>query len=406
MLQWAGVQEFVAEARERDARMTTRRSRRYQRGSICKSQNGEIWYGKYYPAPGAPQKRVQLGRTSEMDDKAARTALDDIVAALNRDPAHMLGSEPVRRFVEQVYIPQKYENGDWRRATRQEAERLFRRHVLPEIGEFRCRDLRAESLRGVLRKLANAGSSYGSVSQVKCALGDMIRAMVGEGYISTNIAEGLKTPKNAQRADRSRLQRVTLAEYCRAWTVLDERERLAFDLVTFCGLRESEVYGLKNRDLFRPGAIRVERSWYRGDVNRTKTGERRDVGIDPEIFDRLTTWIGSLADRSPEGWIFPSERVVTPLFPDNVLRRDVYPRLEPLGLDWINFRVLRRSHSTLHQDKGTDPKIIADQQGHGLGVHLSDYVQSSIARKQEAVTALWSDFVAIRSATVEGDRDK
>ena len=113
-----------------------------------------------------------------------------------------------------------------------------------------------------------------------------------------------------------------------------------------------------------------------------------------------------LADRSPEGWIFPSERVVTPLFPDNVLRRDVYPRLEPLGLDWINFRVLRRSHSTLHQDKGTDPKIIADQQGHGLGVHLSDYVQSSIARKQEAVTALWSDFVAIRSATVEGDRDK
>ena len=31
--------------------------------------------------------------------------LDDIVAALNRNPAHVLGVEPVRRFVEQVYIP-------------------------------------------------------------------------------------------------------------------------------------------------------------------------------------------------------------------------------------------------------------------------------------------------------------
>src|SRR5437016_13846384 len=56
--------------------MTTRRARRYQRGSICRSENGEVWYGKYYPAPGAPQRRVPLGRTSEMDGKQARTALD------------------------------------------------------------------------------------------------------------------------------------------------------------------------------------------------------------------------------------------------------------------------------------------------------------------------------------------
>jgi len=48
VLQLAEIQEFVAETRERDALMTTRR---YQRGSICKSADGEVWYGKYYPAP-------------------------------------------------------------------------------------------------------------------------------------------------------------------------------------------------------------------------------------------------------------------------------------------------------------------------------------------------------------------
>ena len=141
MLQSSKIQEFVAETRERHAFMTTRITRRYQRGNVSKSANGEIWYGKYYPAPGTPQKRVQLGRTSEMDEKAARVALDDIVAALNRNPTHALGSEPARRFVEQVYIPQKYENGDWRKASGDAAEGLFRRHILPEIGEMRCRDL-------------------------------------------------------------------------------------------------------------------------------------------------------------------------------------------------------------------------------------------------------------------------
>ena len=73
----------------------------------------------------------------------------------------------------------------------------------------------------------------------------------------------------------------------------------------------------------------------------------------------------------------------------------IHPRLEPLGLDWVNFAVLRRSHSTLHEDRGTDAKIIADQQGHGLGVHLDRYVDSSVARKREAAVALWSDFKAL-----------
>ena len=135
MIQSIQIQEFVAETRETDALMTTRR---YQRGSICKSANGEVWYGKYYPAPGAPQKRVQLGRTAEQDEKQARIALDDIVAVLNRNPAHALGAEPVRRFVEQVYIPQKYENGDWRKASGQEAEYLFRRSI--QIGRASCRE--------------------------------------------------------------------------------------------------------------------------------------------------------------------------------------------------------------------------------------------------------------------------
>jgi integrase len=332
-----------------------------------------------------------------MNERQARTALDDIIALLNRNPAHAQGAELVRRFVEQVYIPQKYENGDWRRATGQEAEYLFRRSILSEIGELRCRDLKAAHLRAVLRKLAGTGLSYESVSKVKCAMGDMVKRMVAEEYLMSNIAAGLKTPKTARRSDRSRLRRVTLAEYSQAWNVLDERERLACDLVTFCGLRESEVYGLKNGDLFQQGTIRVQRSWYKGDINPTKTDEIREVGVGAEIFERLIAWIANLPERNDEGWAFPSERIVTPLLPDNVLRRCIHPRLEPLGLDWVNFAVLRRSHSTLHEDRGTSPKIIADQQGHGLGVHLDRYVDSSVARKQEAVTALWSDFKALRS---------
>jgi len=73
--------------------------------------------------------------------KRARVALDDIIAAMNKNPANALGAESVRRFVEQVFEPVKYSNGDWRKATGDEAEGQLRRAILPEIGEKRCRDV-------------------------------------------------------------------------------------------------------------------------------------------------------------------------------------------------------------------------------------------------------------------------
>jgi integrase len=232
---------------------------------------------------------------------------------------------------------------------------------------------------------------------VKCAMGDMVKMAVAEGYITTNIAEGLKTPRTARLSDRSLLRCITLPEYLQAWNALEERERLAFDLVTFCGLRESEAYVLKINDFFRHGAIRVQRSWFKGSVSPTKTNKVRNVAIEDEIFERLMAWIAGLPERNGEGWVFPSEGIVTPVLPDNVIRRWIRPRLEPLNLGWVTFAVLRRSHSTLHKEKGTDPKVIADQQGHGLGVDMAEYVESSLAVKRAAVSALWADFKALRS---------
>src|SRR5262249_19803489 len=150
----------------------------------------------------------------------------------------------------------------------------------------------------------------------------------------------------------------------------------------------------KVRDLIKRGAIRIERSCYRGNVEPPKNGRTRLVGVEFEIFERVERRIDGLPERGPEGWIFPSEKILTPFRPDNVLRSSIYPRLEPLGLKSINFAVLRRSHSTLHQARGTDPKIIADQQGHGLDVHMTEYVDSHLDRKREATSALWSDFKA------------
>ena len=59
----------------------------------------------------------------------------------------------------------------------------------------------------MLRKLAGAGLSRESVNHFRLAMGDMVKWMVAESYLMSNIAEGLKTPKAAKRSDRSLLRR-------------------------------------------------------------------------------------------------------------------------------------------------------------------------------------------------------
>lgn len=59
-----------------------------------------------------------------------------------------------------------------------------------------------------------------------------------------------------------------------------------------------------------------------------------------------------------------------------------------VGLEWATFQVMRRTHSTLMGELGTDPKLVADQQGHTTDVNLNVYTMSSVGARKEAVERL------------------
>lgn len=70
-------------------------------------------------------------------------------------------------------------------------------------------------------------------------------------------------------------------------------------------------------------------------------------------------------------------------------------RLRPADLGWINFAVLRRSHSTLHKQRNSDLKIIADQQLHGMRTHLDAYVQSGLAERKAEAAKLYANLAGV-----------
>ena len=49
---------------------------------------------------------------------------------------------------------------------------------------------------------------------------------------------------------------------------------------------------------------------------------------------------------------------------------------------------MRRTHASLSRQAGIDPKLVADQLGHGLGVSLEVYTVAALDKRQQAFEVL------------------
>jgi hypothetical protein len=66
--------------------------------------------------------------------------------------------------------------------------------------------------------------------------------------------------------------------------------------------------------------------------------------------------------------------------------------------EWATFQIMRRTHASLSRQASIDPKLVADQLGHGLGVNLDVYTVAALDKRQDAVEVLESALVRHGSA--------
>ena len=123
-------------------------------------------------------------------------------------------------------------------------------------------------------------------------------------------------------------------------------------------------------------------------LNTPKNGKTREGAISDGTLELLKEWAEPAQDPSPDGFVFPSEKLVTPLSLDNLWRRNMFPTLDKIGLGWATFQVLRKTNASLSKKAGVDPKVASDQRGHGLGVSLEVYTSSDLEQKRAALRAL------------------
>src|SRR5262249_37593981 len=157
-----------------------------------------------------------------------------------------------------------------------------------------------------------------------------------------------------------------------------QRERLITKLAVLSGMRPGEIFALTWGSLTATYADIQQRVYRRKlDTPKTDNSTRRAALSEGLLFD-VEAWKMMAISTDDKAWVFPSDNM-TPLSKDNCWWRKIRPRLKAIGLEWANFLVMRRTHSTLMKEMGVDAKTVADQLGHTVDVNLNTYTQTPLS---------------------------
>jgi integrase len=372
------------------------RRKRFLKGSLRARKHGrqKVWLAQWWE-DGSRRTKI-LGRYSEISKSEAEVMLTQIVQPLNKEA----GISQVPLFTFKHYVENKFLpvcRRMWKESTRTTSESNIIRYLLPAFQKQRLEAITREQMQTFLEEISG-DLTASVVGHLRWHLNAIFKMAQSDGIVSHNPAGALYIPE----CKRAPTKRVMSPHQVRtALGVLDLRPRVIFRLAIFSGLRPGEIFAIR---LGKIGdtSITIDQRVYEGKLDSPKGRKGKDttriVGLTPTTASEIELWRSFLQNREGDAYLFPSETLITPLRPNNLWKREIQPRLEVVGLGWVNFQVLRRTNASLSRKANVDDKVSADQRGHGLGVSMSVYAISDLEQKVEAVTKLEAEVTRPESA--------
>jgi hypothetical protein len=109
-------------------------------------------------------------------------------------------------------------------------------------------------------------------------------------------------------------------------------------------------------------------------------------------------------DPSPTAWVFPVGKARHAASEGQRLAPAFFAQLKSVSLAWVNFQVMRRTHSSLLKELDVDPHVRAEQMGHTVDVNENVYTRTSLQRRRDAVNKLEAALTVNQMEPIGADR--
>jgi site-specific recombinase XerC len=287
-------------------------------------------------------------------------------------------------FIDQVYLP--FQRDKWKTSTRGTSENRIQHHIVKGIGATPIEGFTLATLQAFLKAKADTCLSFSTVDHLRWDLTSIFEMAVAEKLITVNPTAGLYTPKNAPKGQT---RAMSSSEVAVALNAVAFRERVIMHMAIFAGFRPGEILGLQRRHVAADGTkVEVEQRVYRGEIDDPKTRPSiREVAVPPRTAVLLQEWLDTAVETGPDAFVFAGESA-KPVWRDTLLHDHIRTKLEPLGLGWVDFQVMRATNASIGHRLKLDPKVTADQRGHGVGVAIEEYTKTSVEDRAAAAKKL------------------
>jgi len=359
---------------------------------------GKRWYGYFRrrvlnPTTNEEQEDtvcVLLELKSKMTKAEARDSLRIEIA---KQTGQNLGGGKVLKdssttfewFVRNRYFPLR--KGDWRPETAKEKMAQIEIDLIAKFGEYPLDAFDRFMLQTHVNDLA-LRYSQDRVKQARSYLRSIFDEAIEQEFLAKDPTRKLKIPKNLRPKNKA------ILSWDEMWLILAKtarRDRLLLMLDMTEALRPSELFALRWRSFDDQNTLSITETVYRRTIRPFgKTpGSLSKVHLPDGLAGELQRWKLECMDRSPEAFIFPNADggcIDTANYRFRVLK----PLAEKLGIEKLNFQILRRTMATQAQRMGSVKDIQAHLRHARPDTTAYEYMQELPESVQEMVGSMYA----------------
>jgi integrase len=342
--------------------------RRYQKGSIRKRGKRDPvwelqWWEDYLKDDGSIGRRrqsVTLGAVSEMTLRQVRKLAEERLRPVNQGILLPQSTMDLQAFVDRYFEPLFFPT--LKRSTQKRYRQTLSTHLLPAFGKTRLCDIGTVSLQSFVLQKMESGLGWESANHLRNLMSKMFEtARKWNLFLGNNPAMGVSLPEKKPVREKHALR--TDQILC-LLAMLKGPVRTMVLTGILTGMRIGEMLGLRRKDVdLASGQIRIEQACYRGLLGSPKTkGSKRTLPL-PGVLGPPLVRIFEQAVRTGEDDLVFQTRNGTPFNDTNLLHRHLKPAGQKLGMPWLSWHTLRRTHATLLQAAGASLRDAQAQMG-------------------------------------------
>jgi len=349
-----------------------RRKRQY--GSGCLLAKGKGWAIRWREleiAPDGTRKRVLHYETlGPMPRREAADILAQKLAAAGR-------GTPTRSRVTFRTLADEWQASVlpmYKHSTQKHRRFMLKKHLLPRFGDKAVSEITRQEIQVYVAHLTHEGYAPKSIDHIHDVLSAVLRTAVKWGHLQENPARGVDLPKLRTVRPKWALTREQAAALLAALPPLG---KAMAGLAILSGLRRGELFALRWQDIDEEARVlTVREAVYDGTFGTPKTeAGLRQIPLSEAALGFIRVWKQRAGRTEPDMLVF-STRTGKVISPNNVLRREIFPACERLGLPHATWLTFRRTYSSWSHDKGVPGKVVAQLMGHAnVDTTLNVYTQ-------------------------------